>query len=408
MATSLDGGLGMPLTPPLAGLRVLDIATLLAAPSAATYLGEFGADVIKVEMPHTGDHQRHFGNVVNGKALTWASLGRNKRSMTLDLRKAAGAALFKQLARTADVVVENFRPGTLERWGLGPEVLLAENPALIVLRVTGFGQEGPYSGRPGFGTLAEAMSGFAHLVGEPGGPPTLPPFPLADGIAGLTGAYAIMIAVRGRVLNGGRGQVIDISLFEPILRLMEPFLLDYDQLGTAGRRMGNRSDHIAPRNAYRCADGCWIALSASAQSIFARLMDAIGKPELAQDERFSHSPARIVNAVELDGIIGDWFAEHSSSDAMAIMAKHSVSVGLVYDIPAIFDDPHVQARQSIVEVLDDRLGPLRMSNVVPRFSDTPGFISWTGAELGEHTMEIVKELGVTDVEIEELRRDDVV
>ena len=396
-------------TPPaLSGLRVLDIATLLAAPSAATCLAEFGADVIKIEVPGNGDHQRSFGNSVSGKSLTWISLGRNKKSVTLDLRKPQGAEILKKLVKTSDVLIENFRPGTLEKWGLGPSELHEVNPSLVILRVTGYGQTGPYSSRPGFGTLAEAMSGFSHLVGEPGGPPTLPPFPLADGIAGLTGAYAILIALRARDVNDHQGQVIDLSLFEPILRLMEPFMLDFDQLHLEGVRTGNRSNHIAPRNAYRCSDGYWIALSASAQSIFVRLMHAIGRPELADDARFRESASRIRNSDELDSIISKWFAQHDSTTAMSVMESAAVSVGLVYDVPRIFNDPHIAARESFVEVLDDRIGSVRIANVVPRFSETPGKVSWTGPELGQHTAEILKEVGLDDADIDQLRTDGVV
>jgi formyl-CoA transferase len=382
--------------PPLAGIRVLDIATLLAAPSAATCLAEFGADVIKVEQPKTGDHQRRFGNVKHGQGLTWLSLARNKRSVTLDLRIPSGVEVFKRLVKSADVVIENFRPGTLERWGIGPEELFAINPGVVILRVTGYGQTGPYASRPGFGTLAEAMSGFAHFVGEVGGPPTLPPFPLADGNSGLTGAYSILIALRARDNNGGLGQVIDLSLYEPIMKLMEPFMLDYDQLGIQGRRMGNRSDHIAPRNAYRCKDGAWIALSASAQSIVERLLTAIGRPELVTDPRFADSQHRIANADALDEVVAGWFIDHTSADALETMAAAQVSVGLVYDVPAIFDDPHVHARQDFVTLEDPTLGPVRLLNVVPRFSRTPGTVRTLGPALGEHSEEILTELGISE------------
>ena len=399
----------VPGTPalPLAGVRVLDAATLFAAPWAAAYLGEFGADVIKVEQPRVGDHQRRWGTRKDGQALFWKSIARNKRCVTLDLRKPRGAELFKRLAAQADVVIENFRPGTLEGWGLGYPTLAAENPGLVMLRVTGYGQTGPYSARPGFGTLAEAISGFSHLTGEPDGPPTLANLPVGDGFAGITGAFAVMVALYHRDVNGGRGQVIDLSLCEPLLRLAEPALLDFDQLGVALRRMGNRSAHVAPRNTYRCADGQWVALSASAQSIFERLTRAIGRPELADDPRFATNDARVANVVDLDRIIGDWMSARPRAEVLAAMERAEVAVGPVYDVPSIFADPHFRARGLLVPVQDPDFGEMRLMNVVPRFSETPGRLEHTGAQLGAHNAEVYGELGMSAEEIERLTAEGV-
>jgi formyl-CoA transferase len=393
---------------PLAGVRVLDIATMAAAPWSATYLGEFGADVIKVEMPGTGDHQRRWGTPKNGVGLFWKSMGRNKRSVTLNLGKPSGAAIFKRLVADADVVIENFRPGTLERWGLGYETLKAINPRLVLLRVTGFGQTGPYSSRPGFGTLAESLTGFAHLTGHPGGPPTLPNGPLADGVAGMTGAFAVMVALYYRDARGGVGQVIDLSLCEPLLRLLEPALLDYDQLGVARGRTGNRSDHVAPRNTYQCGDGRWVSISASAQSIFERLMDAIGRPELRCDPRFAVNSARVAYVDELDEIIGAWMRWHSRDEALSLLEAAQVAAAPVYDIPDIFADPHFQARESMISVEDADLGRMRLVNVVPRFSETPGSVRTTGPALGEHNAEVYGALGITADELDALQRDGVI
>jgi crotonobetainyl-CoA:carnitine CoA-transferase CaiB-like acyl-CoA transferase len=393
---------------PLRGIRVLDVATLMAAPWAAAYLSEFGADVIKIEQPGIGDHQRRWGSRKRGQPLMWKSLARNKRSLTLDLRRPRGAEIFRGLVRTADVLIENFRPGTLERWGLAPDSLLELNPRLVVLRVTGFGQTGPYSARPGFGTLAEAFSGFSHLVGEEDGPPTLPNLPLADGLAGVTGAYAVMVALYGRDRPGGCGQVIDLSLYEPLLRLLEASTLDWDQLGMAGMRTGNRSAHVAPRNAYRCADGSWVALSASAQSIFERLARAIGRPELVTDPRYVDNEARVRHADELDAEVASWMARHPRAEVLRVMEEAEVAVGTVSDVPALFSDPHLEARQSLVSVEDPVLGPMRLVNVVPRFSRTPGRVRSTGPELGEHTDEVLRELGIGDEEIAGLREEKVV
>jgi crotonobetainyl-CoA:carnitine CoA-transferase CaiB-like acyl-CoA transferase len=393
--------------PPLDGIRVIDAATLMAAPWSASYLGEFGADVIKIEQPVIGDHQRRWGTKRNGIPLMWKSLSRNKRSITLDLRKPKGADIFRRLVATADVLIENFRPGTLERWGLGPDELLALNPGLVILRVTGYGQTGPYSAQPGFGTLAEGFSGFSHVVGEADGPPTLAGLPLGDGVAGITGAYAIMVALFGRANNDGRGQVIDLSLYEPLFRLLEPALLDYDQLGVASNRIGNRSSHVAPRNAYRCADGQWVSLSASTPTIWERLCAAMGRPELAIDPRFAGNDLRIANVEALDAEIGAWMGAHPRPDVIRWMNAAEVAVGPIFDIPTIFADPHYAAREDLVEVEDADFGTMRLANVVPRLSATPGRIKSTGPAIGAHTGEVLGELGLSAGEIASLREEGV-
>ena len=392
----------------LAGVRVLDIATMAAAPWAAGYLAEFGADVVKVEMPVVGDHQRRWGTPKNGEGLFWKSMGRNKRSITLNLSRPAGAAIFKRLVAEVDLVVENFRPGTLERWGIGYETLREINPRLILLRVTGFGQCGPYSSRPGFGTLAESLTGFAHLTGQPDGPPTLPNGPLADGLAGITGAFAAMVALYWRDARGGVGQMIDLSLCEPLLRLIEPALMDYDQFGIARGRIGNRSDHVAPRNSYQCGDGRWVSISASAQSIFERLMDAIGRPELKTDPRFAVNSARVTHVTQLDAIIGEWISGHDRDEALTLLQQAEVAVAPIYDIPDIFNDPHFAARQSFTSVEDPVLGVMQLVNVVPRFSETPGSVRTTGPALGQHNDEIYDQLGITADERETLRQEGVI
>jgi crotonobetainyl-CoA:carnitine CoA-transferase CaiB-like acyl-CoA transferase len=393
---------------PLESIRVLDIATMAAAPWAAAYLAELGADVVKVEMPGTGDHQRRWGTPKNGVGLFWKSMSRNKRSITLHLGRPQGAALFKRLVAGADVIIENFRPGTLERWGLGYETLRAINPRLILLRVTGFGQCGPYAPRPGFGTLAESLTGFAHLTGQTDGPPTLPNGPLADGLAGITGAYAVMVALYWRDARGGTGQQIDLSLCEPLLRLLEPALMDYDQFGIARGRIGNRSDHVAPRNTYQCGDGRWLSISASAQSIFERLMDVIGQPELRTDPRFAVNAARVANVEALDAIIGDWMRQRDRDEALALLEQAQVAAAPIYDIPEIFADPHFAARETFTAVQDPEIGSIRLVNVVPRFSETPGRVRTTGPALGAHNEEIYGALGLDAGELEALRRDGII
>lgn len=392
----------------LQGVRVLDIATMAAAPWAAAYLAEFGADVLKVEAPVVGDHQRRWGTPKNGEGLSWKSMARNKRSVTLNLGKPKGAELFKRLVADADVVIENFRPGTLERWGIGYETLQAINPRLVLLRVTGFGQTGPYRERPGFGTLAESLTGFASLNGHPDGPPTLPNMPLADGVAGVMGAYAVMLALYWRDAQGGTGQQIDLSLCEPLLRLIEPSLLDYDQFGIVRGRIGNRSDHVAPRNSYICGDGRWLSISASAQSIFERLMDAIGRPELRTDPRFSVNAARVKNVDELDEIIGAWIRQWPRDEALRLLQAAQVAAAPIYDIAEVFADPQFQARQSLVEITDPQLGVMRMVNVAPRFSATPGEVRTTGPALGAHNSEVYGRLGLSEDDLEALRQEGVI
>lgn len=392
----------------LEGVRVLDIATMAAAPWAAAYLAEFGADVLKVEAPIVGDHQRRWGTPKDGEGLSWKSMGRNKRSVTLNLGKPKGAALFKRLAAETDVIIENFRPGTLERWGIGYETLREINPRLVMLRVTGFGQTGPYRNRPGFGTLAESLSGFASLNGHPDGPPTLPNMPLADGVAGVMGAYAVMMALYWRDAQGGTGQMIDLSLCEPLLRLLEPALQDYDQFGIVRGRIGNRSDHVAPRNSYICGDGLWLSISASAQSIFERLMDAIERPELKSDERFYINSARVAHVDELDAIISSWMRQYTREEALRLLQAAQVAAAPVLDIAGVFADPQFQARNSFVTVDDPKLGPIRLVNVAPRMSETPGEVRTSGPALGQHNAEVYSGMGVSAEEQADLKREGVI
>ncbi len=392
---------------PLAGIRVLDLATMMAAPATAGYLAEFGADVIKVEKPGGGDPQRHWGTRKDGEALYWKSLSRNKRSLTLDLRLPEGAEILKRLVATADVVIANFRPGTLEKWKLGYDTLALINPGLVMLEVSGFGRQGALAGRPGFGTLAEARSGFAHLNGQADGPPTLPNMGLGDQFSGVMGAYAVMLALYHRDRTDGRGQRVDLSLCDPILRLIEPSLLDWDQLGIAGSRTGSRSVHVAPRNVYRCGDGRWVALSASTPATLRRVFVAMGQPALADDPRFCDNAARLENVDELDRLIGEWMGTRSASEVIDTMEKAEAAVGPVHDIPDIFADESLADRAALVTVTDPDLGSMRLVNVVPRLSRTPGRVLSTGPKLGEHTREVLSELGMLD-RFEELTAKNVI
>jgi len=388
----------------LQGIRVIDCATVVAGPRIAMYLADMGADVIKIEHPIRGDDTRHFGNERDGVSFYWKLVSRNKRCITLDLNK--GADIARKLFATADVVIENFRPGTFERWGLAPDSLIAENPKLIVVRVTGFGQTGPYSSRPGFATLAEAMSGLASITGEVGGEPILPPVALADEVTGIVGTWATLAALYWRDARGGTGQVIDLSLYESLIQLLGPLPMAWDQAGYLQPRMGSRIPYSMPRNAYLCRDGKWVALSASAQSIAMRVFDAIERPELKDDQRFQTMLSRIEHADLLDELIGGWMKQHDRDEALTIFASHDAALAPIYDVSEFMDDPHVRERGSIATIEDPDWGPVRMQGVHPRFSETPGQIRSTGPSArGAHNAEVFGELGLDAAELERLRAD---
>ncbi|WP_067669138.1 CaiB/BaiF CoA transferase family protein [Nocardia miyunensis] len=389
----------------LAGIKVLDVATLFAGPMAATLLGDHGAEVIKVEHPR-GDPSRTHGASKDGVGLWWKMLGRNKKSLTLYLGSREGQRLFRELAADADVIVENFRPGTLERWGLGYDVLAEHNPGLVLARVTGFGQFGPYSARPGFGTLAEAMSGFAALTGEPDGPPTLPPFGLADGVAALTTAFGIMTALHARRTTG-RGQVLDMAIIEPLLTVLGPQITAYDQLGVLQPRTGNRSTNNAPRNTYQCNDGSWVAVSTSAQSIAERVMRLVGRPELIEEPWFAAGRTRAEHTDELDDAVGSWIAARGRDEVVTAFEQAQAAVAPIYTAADIMADPQYTTLGSVLRIEDPELGPLKMPNVPFRLSDTPGEIRTTGPKLGEHTAEILARFGIDEQHLAELREQGV-
>ena len=386
----------------LAGLKVLDVSTLFAGPLAATMLGDFGADVIKIEHPR-GDPVRSHGASKDGVGLWAKVVGRNKRGITLYLGSPEGQDVFRRLVAGADVVIENFRPGTLERWGLGYPELSTDNPGLVLTRVTGFGQFGPYAGRPGFGTLAEAMSGFAAITGEPDGPPTLPPFGLADGIAALAAAFATMTALRARETTG-RGQVVDLAIIEPILTLLGPQPTVWDALHQVQERSGNRSANNAPRNTYLTRDGRWVAVSTSAQSIAERVMRLVGRPELTQEPWFTSGGERAKHADVLDEAVASWVARHDRDEVVRAFEEAHAAVAPIYDVRDVVADPQVQALGSLVRVTDPELGSVLMQNVLFRLSETPGRIHSTGPALGQHTEEVLAEIGVDAAQLAELRR----
>ena len=393
---------------PLTGLRVLDVSTILAGPLCCQILGDQGADVIKIEHPVHGDGMRGHGPSKEGVPLWWKEISRNKRTVGLSLSDPAGAEVFLRLAETADVLVENFRPGTLERWGLGPDVLHKINPRLVIVRITGFGQQGPYAGRPGFGTLAEVMSGFAHLTGQPDGPPTLPAFGLADSICGIAASSATMMALWARE-KSGRGEIVDMSLLEPIMTAVGPGPTVYDQLGVVGRRQGNRSSNNAPRNTYQCGDGDWVAISTSAQSIAERVMTLVGHPEVIEEPWFASGRQRAEHADLLDSYVGSWIAARTRDEVIQEFERAGAAAAPVYSARDLAEDPHVRATRMLTHVEDDELGPVLMHNVMWRMTGAPGRIRFTGRELGADTDEILRgELGLDDETVAELRSKQVI
>ena len=394
---------------PLEGLRVIDASTILAGPLCCQILGDFGADVIKIEHPASGDGMRGHGRQKDGVPLWWKEISRNKRTVGLDLSAPEGADVFGRLAATADVVVENFRPGTLERWGLGPDRLRDLNRGLVLVRVTGFGQAGPYAGRPGFGTLAEAMSGFAYLTGEAARPPTLPAFGLADSICGIAAATAALTALRHRDVHGGDGQVVDISILEPIMTSVGPAPTVYDQLGVVEERHGNRSANNAPRNTYRTSDGSWVAVSTSAQRIAERVLRLVGHPEVIAEPWFASGRGRASRADLLDRLVGDWIAARTRADVLAAFEAAGAAIAPVYSPRDIVEDPHVRQAAMLTEVADPELGPMLMHNVMWRMSDTPGTIRFTGRPHGADTDAVLTgELGYDQEQVAGLRARGVV
>jgi crotonobetainyl-CoA:carnitine CoA-transferase CaiB-like acyl-CoA transferase len=393
---------------PLTGVRVLDLGTVYAAPITAMLLGDFGADVIKVEHP-SGDPARTHGWNREGHGLWWKVISRNKRTTTLDLGAPQGQELLRRLVAEADVLVENFRPGVMEKWNLAPERLHEVNPRLVMLRVTGFGQDGPYSQRRAFGTLAEAMSGLAHQTGQEDGPPTLPPFGLADGVAGITGALAVTLALYHRDNAGGLGQVIDLSLLEPLLGILGPGPTVFDQLGIIAGRHGNRSPNNAPRNAYLTRDGRWVAVSASATSVAERVMRLVGRPDIIQKPWFSSAGERSRRSELLDAAVSAWIVARDLDEVVKAFEDAGAALAPIYDVEQLMGDPQVVARDSITTVQDEDLGPLRMQNIMFRMLGTPGGIRFPGRTLGQDTDEVyAKLLGLDGRQIAALREEGII
>lgn len=389
---------------PLRNLRVLDIATIIAGPLAGSLLADFGADVLKIELPERGDAIRALPPHKDGVALWSKVVNRGKRGITLDLRTPEGAELFKKMIAERDVLIENFRPGTLERWGLAPDVLWEINPKLTILRVSAFGRKGPYAEKPGFARVADAMSGFLNLCGPADGAPVHPGYPVADSVTGLFGAFGLLAALMELRENpDAPGQVVSVSLFESMFRMLDFLAVEYDQLGEVRGRYGNRNPYAAPGNVFRSKDGKWITLAASAQSIFERLCHAIDRPDMITDPRFTDNVQRLANTDVLDAIVAQWFAERDADAACTHMENHDVSAVRVRTIDELFREEQVHANEMLVDVDDPELGTLRMQGVTPGMSRTPGKVVRTGPALGSSNEDVYSDLGLTAEQIAALK-----
>lgn len=389
----------------LEGVRVLDLATFIAAPFAATTLAEFGADVVKVELPGIGDPARHFGTMTEcGDSLVFLSEARNKRSITVDLRTSRGAEIIRGLVSRFDIVCENFQPGTLEEWGLGYDDLREINPALIMLRISAYGQSGPYRNRPGFGRIANAFGGISYLAGDPAGPPVTPgSATLADYLSGLYGALGILVALRHRDRTG-EGQMIDLGLYEPVFRILDEVAPAYGRSGFVRERMGAGTVNVCPHSHYPTADGHWVAIACTNDKMFARLAALMGRSELAGDGPFGTIAARLADRSSVDALVADWSGQLTRAALLGVCEEAQVPCGSVHSIADIFADPQFAARENIIRFADERAGEVALANVVPRLSRTPGSIRSLAPGLGLHTDSILKdELDMTDAEIAELR-----
>jgi formyl-CoA transferase len=393
---------------PLGGLKVLDAATVYAGPFAASLLADMGADVVKVEMPGTGDPLRGMEPFDGAESLTWAAVSRNKRGVTLDLKSAEGQRIFCRLLAKRDILFENFRPGTLDQWGLGIERLREANPDLIVVRVSGFGQTGPYRQRAGFGTPATAYSGYTYISGYPDRPPVLPPISLTDYVTGLFAALGALGAVYHRDVAAGPAQEVDVALYESMFRMLEGVVAEYDRLGRVRERTGNQLSASVPAGMFLAGDGTWLVLTTSTDRTFVRLASAMGRPELAADPRYATNRDRVERREEVNEIVGEWFAQRSAQEIQDHLNALGVPVSAVNSIADIFEDPHYAARDMLVEVDHPKLGNVTVPGVVPKFSRTPGAVRRGGPALGEHNREVYTELGLNADELTALEERGVI
>ncbi len=395
---------------PLDDIRVLDVSSFLAGPFCSTQLAEFGAEVWKVELPKIGDALRRFGTITeNGDSLPWLSECRNKKSITLDMRTPEGATILKQLVEKVDVMVENFQPGTLEKWGLGWDTLKEVNPRLVMVRISGYGQTGPYRDRPGFGRIANAFGGLSFLAGYPDRPPVTPgSATIPDYMAGCYGALGVMLALRARERTG-RGQMIDIGLYEPIFRILDEIAPAYGYKGFVRQRMGPGTINVVPHSHYPTRDGKWLAIACTTDKIYQRLAVAMGEPHLAEPDTWGPLASRERDRAKVDAHVGAWTAQHDRAELLRICEEAQVPCGPVYSIDEIFADPQYEARGNILKMRDERVGELPIPNLVPRLSDTPGQVKWLGPKLGEHNDEVFKGLlGMSEDELGRLANEGVI
>lgn len=395
---------------PLAGLRVLDIATIIAAPFAATLLADYGAEVLKIEIPGSGDGVRGFPPFKEGKPLWWKAANRNKKLATLDLRKPQGVELFKQLLPRFDALIENFRPGTLDQWGLSKEALWAIQPRLVILRATGFGQDGPYSNRPGFARIFEAMGGLTFITGEPDGQPMHPGYPIGDAIGGLFGAAGVLAALWKRARDpDAPGEEVDLALTEAIFRLLDVLPIEFDQLGVVRGRIGNDNAYSAPAAVYQTSDKNWVTLAGSTHSLFSANCQAIGRHDLIDEPRFSTNAKRVEHSTKLNAIFAGWCSQHTLEEVLAAFTSHGGTIAPIYSIEQISKDPQVLARQMISRVPDRHFGTVAMSNVVPRFTVDRAEVRHAAGDVGQDNHEVfAKWLGLSEDKIAELAQAKVI
>jgi formyl-CoA transferase len=393
---------------PLSDIRVIELGQLIAGPFCTRILAEFGAEVIKIESPDGGDPLRQWRRLHEGTSLWWFVQSRNKKSVTVNLKSPEGQGIVRRLATKADIVVENFRPGAMEKWGLGFEELASENPGLVMVRLSGYGQSGPYRDRPGFGAIAEAMGGLRYVTGYPDRPPVRVGISLGDAVAAMYGVIGALMALRQREVNGGGGQVVDVALYEAVFSLMESLLPEYDMTGFVRERSGASLPGIVPSNTYTTRDGKYVVIGANGDSIFKRLMSAIGRDDLANDPALARNDGRVRRTEELDGVIGHWCARHDLEEVLSVLNAADVPSGKIYDIADIARDLHYRARGMIEEARLPDGGPLKVPGIVPTLSGTPGATRWLGPRLGEHTEEVLSSLGYDGQSIARLKEEGVV
>jgi crotonobetainyl-CoA:carnitine CoA-transferase CaiB-like acyl-CoA transferase len=393
---------------PLAGIKVIEMGSLIAGPFGARLLAEFGADVIKIEVPQKGDPIRNWRVLCNGTSLWWYVQSRNKKCITLDCGVPEGMEILKSLLREADVLIENFRPGTLAKWGLTEAVLEEINPRLIVSRISGFGQTGPYSGRAGFGAIGESMGGIRHLTGYPGQAPTRVGISLGDSVAALYSVIGILMALYNRDLNGGDGQEIDVALYEAVFSLMESMVPEYDQKQVIRERTGSILPGISPSNVYLTKDGKYAVIAANGDAIVQRLLKLMGRPDLLDDARFASNEQRVRHMEFIDALITGWTGTLDLATCLDLLNDHGIPAGPIYDIEDIFADPQYKAREMILNVPHPEFGHLKVPGIVPKLSKTPGAVAWLGPKLGEHNLEVLKDVGLSEQQIRQLAEKGVI